>query len=309
MKKILVGIIAVILAASFQGCKNKPANKPTLLVVKKPSLGPCTNCKTLNGVDEVTAKAMINVFQSFEKNDNSPLPTSVWFSNKTIHSIDSLLNAEIAIQEKADPNRRDITSGIRIYFACDPSVTTPPLKTSILLVSTYDSLKYPSGKSPHRDYYVHNASFLSSQTGEVSHNTKEPGARLYKQNILKFLIRTGKCIIKKDHLITASQSYNWVKNYVGSKIPINTFSEWFDLNFFDDLDEELQNKKNHPDGVRIYFAFRDQDPDHTNIKNRHVFVIITTKSDNNVHRDYFDCKTPSYPIGGDNGELCQPNCQ
>ena len=92
--------------------------------------------------------------------------------------------------------------------------------------------------------------------------------------------------------------------------PLIPKANGFELGLIDDLKNELLNKKNHPDGVRIYFAFRDEDPDHPGSATaRHVCVIMTTKKGiNNKHVDYYDCKTKVYTVGGDNGELCPDHC-
>jgi len=317
MKLFFIGILTLFSAALFQGCEQKspdsrkaatPKKTPTF-VCKKPTAISCKNCRTLNGVDQETAIKMMTAFCNFKDNDTKPLPTSVWFSKEIIHSIDSLLHAEIAVQLQAIPNRKDTTDGIRIYFACD---TAPgnnyPLNTSILLVSTKYDLKPKTDQSSHRDYYDHDAKFLTAPFGKVSHDSNEAGARLY-HTLYLCLSKNPPCIVSPDHIITCKQAHNWVNNHVQNKnhIAINTLSEWFDLTFFDTLDHELYKKK-RPDGVRIYFAFRDHDADHPSLDNRHVFVLMTTKKAGKNHRDYFNCEVESYPWGGDNGELCPTYC-
>ena len=228
MKKLvllMLSISIIVACKSKTGSSSDDSVKKVTQPLKKQQNGNAGTKVTLNGIDSATASAMKKQFEIYEKNDKTPQPTSVWFSSSSLFSIDSLLHAEIAAEKKENPNRTDLTSGIRIYFACDPSTNSYPLNTSVFLVSTFDSLKYPAGKSPHRDYYTHNASFLSSPFGKPSHDVHEPGARLYHKLFICPLKSDG-CIIPV-HFITCKQAHNWVNNFVKGNGPINTQSEWF----------------------------------------------------------------------------------
>ncbi|HWZ13592.1 MAG TPA: hypothetical protein VNW95_00035 [Mucilaginibacter sp.] len=296
MKKLA---LIIVVGLVINACKQPKSNQKVSNVLLEPTSG-----VTLNGIDSAAARAMIDTFKKYKGSETAPLPTSVWFSKETIHSIDSLLHAEIVTQKKSDSTRKDTTDGIRLYFACDPTVLKPHLKTTVLFVSTFDSLIYPKGKSPHRDYYSHNASFLAAKTGEVSHDKNLTGALLY-QTKYTCPPKPANCSISPDHLITCEQAHRWVQNH--GKNSINTTSEWFDLKLLDYFDKEIHNNKNNPDGLRIYFAFRDKDDDHPSIINRNIFLFITTKDVNKVHTDYFECEEIHH-IVGDNGELCPDVC-
>jgi hypothetical protein len=286
---------------------------------------------SLNGIDSATSIAMITHFQNNKNRDTVPVTTSVWFSREMIHDIVILLVAERKTQTArrgtgADSldTTMDLTDGIRIYFASDPTVNTVPLKTSVILVSTKDcgiSLDSPasckSGKR-HHDYYTHlpNADLfkVGSLSGQLCNgNNNCIGDSLYTTGVN--YIDDPNCSVL-PHNISRKLAEQMVHGF--GNHPINTTSEWFDLFFWEALDENLIYS-----GIRIYFSTHPKTPSqYTSL--RDALVITTTKFDTETgtNVDYFDCPTSatyrakynsahlgtSTSPGQDNGELCPFNC-
>jgi hypothetical protein len=209
-----------------------------------------------------------------------PVPTSVWFSKNMIHNMVTLLSTEKAPGgQKAD--------GVRIYFAYVNGQNT------ILLVSTYayDHDNVPS-KTKHQDYFDHDVDkdlFKNSGNiaGEVCHdyspnNLCDNGAQLF-QNCPTPCPVDANCNTGNLHYITRKYGQSMVWNF--GTDTIQTKSEWFDLDLFEQIDAE-----NDYDGVRIYFG-KHSDSDLI-FPNKDVFVIVTTKTGlvADTHIDNFNCK-------------------
>lgn len=255
---------------------------------------------SLNGLDQTSAQNMIKYFCKTKGHDTSPTPNSYWFNKDELHSVVSLMKSEIA-------NSDESKYGIRVYFASDPSVTTPPFNTSIILVSTFDSLNTPPNKSKHRDYYEHNFQSPPVYIGQINSGAKVRGARLYKKNKP---CTSGDCGTSSTlHYLNCENSYKAVKEFGADTI--NTVSEWFDFRFIEALDGAIYNNTKL-DGLRIYFA-KGKRYDYP--EERHFFVLTPTKKrflSRKNHNDYYKC-LPGIDMKElkgyyDNGELCPNNC-
>jgi hypothetical protein len=312
MKKLLlaIGIAFVVVSCSQSNTKNEEGKAKALT----PSL---TAYKSLNGVDAIDAASRIQNFKDLTSQDVRPMKQSVWIKKEMLHDIVLMLDAEK--QQGISEGRTDITDGIRIYFASDPSstTTTHPLTTSIILVATKDNgasandeISCPSRRR-HLDYYEHSANAILYKLGSYEQNCSDgatcPGATLYNCPSCSSL---PGCT-STPHDIPLPVALKMVADFHDHAI--NTYGEWFDLGLFEILDKETRHN-----GIRIYFATR---PTSSNIdlSNRDAFVITTTEGTQNT--DYYDCETAiayrnlykakyvhARTPPQDNGELCPKNC-
>ncbi|MGZ3814952.1 MAG: hypothetical protein ACXVB0_23315 [Mucilaginibacter sp.] len=305
MKKLLIGVFAIIIAIVFSQCNCSPS---------------ATTGRTLNDIDEVTAGKMMQHFEDLKGSDNAPVTETFWISKEMIHDIVTLLHSEI--QQQKARGRKDTTDGVRIYFASDLSVSTYPLNNKILLVSTKENGKAlpgaqgcRSGKR-HLDYYEHSASadlFKLSNHEIPCVSAGCPGCLLYNSS------NPPGTVCNLPHDIPVSEAEEMV-HYFMQNHTINTLGEWFDLCFFETMD-----RAKTPNGIRIYFARHKTCSVDPSKSFRDAFVITTTKRDpkTGITVDYFDCDEDlgkSYQaayqakyqiLGGvpaDNGELCPTNC-
>ncbi|AMR34269.1 hypothetical protein A0256_23855 [Mucilaginibacter sp. PAMC 26640] len=279
---------------------------------------------SLNGIDRVNAYAMIDDFKSRGNGDASPTKMTFWFSKTMISNMIALLEAEIAEQQKLDPNREDVMDGVRIYFGSDPTSTGYPLKMSVILVSTIDnglstalSCRGKSGKQ-HFDWYEHDKNApLFTSSGQILGAACEGssncgGALLYRKSGVSD--RPG--CLGIPHSIPRNIAEEMVEAF--GKNPINTTGEWFDLLLFKSIVSDPD-----VDGMRVYFARNLKSSEYES--ERDAFIITCTKFNNTkkISEDYFGCLpfqnykqefekkyfvdflTPAL----DKGELCPDNCR
>jgi hypothetical protein len=305
MKKLslFAGVVIITIACSFSTFK-KPNDRVNLKqrtypksIVKSSHAKPPAYDETLNGVDEKTARGMIDFFKNKIYNQAKFTKLNFWFGINVVNDIVTLLH-----DEKAD--------GIRIYFVCDTQNTA---NMSILLVPTTRVGNVPS--EVHQDYYLHSSSEqLFTDKGIAGLQYKEgesSGAKLYT--------RSGEAddpscdFPHHPHYLKRADAENMVIGF--GKNNINTRAEWFPTSVFEDI---ISNKRT--DGMRIYFATHaDTVSEDTTYRKRDAFVIATTEkdiSDSTNHNDYFDCvaflnlNIPRHRLipGQDNGSLCPNNC-
>ena len=241
----------------------------------------------------------------------------------------TLLKKEKADQLAADPSRNDVTDGVRIYFASDPNVTGPQLSTSIMLVSTKDNgasaLPYAVCRSrrKHLDYYDHDPNDdlfkFTIGTGLICNGGITCGGNVLYQPCTSCGSITN--CLQLPHNITPLQAHHMAQNF--GKAPINTLSEWFDLDMFDAI-----NSTPGISGIRIYFGTNDviTTGPLKPLSIRDAFVIAATthntstgaEDDNldcNITRKFLNMYNDKYHTdsshdipGQDYGELCPNNC-
>jgi len=316
MKKMLLifGIITIIMSCNSTN-KNSNTGSSTKDTVNTKKTGGLVY-KTLNGVDQIQALAMIEKFDTtcYQKQKLSSL--NFWFSRAVINDIVNLIKDDSVRQINAAHH----VDGIRVYFASDIAV---PSNISILLVTTVDSTSSATD-SLHHDYYCHaDSELLFSDTGiagTVYKPGQSKGANLYKANVLGIFDDLTCNFGKHPHYIRRAMAHKMVVAF-GNDI-VNSRGEWFPKDLFEDM-----TNSQRCDGMRIYFAKHPPKGNTTTaFNNRDAFVIATTQEDKTNkfnHNDYFDCTTfeqsvkkhaPSpfvYRInvaGQDNGSLCPNNC-
>ena len=313
MKKLLIGILIILIAVSCKENKAKVATPMTPII---------SVYKTLNGLDATDAAKKIQNFQDFTSLDRKPSVRSFWISKEMLHDIVLLLTSEK--QQQIAEGRADITDGIRIYVTSDgkATVSTHPINISIALVSTKDNgasseeaQSCPTGRR-HLDYYDHSVNALLYSLRSFEQNCLNEagcaGATLYNCPSCPGL---PGCT-STPHDIPLPMAIQMVSNFHDH--PINTHGEWFDLGLFEILDKETRHN-----GIRIYFSTY---PKISNkyLSERDAFIITTTEDPNNTgtNTDYYDCTTAaaykklydskkyahSRTLPQDNGELCPNNC-
>jgi len=305
MKKILLWLIALVTVSSnFECCSSCSVKNSTIATAAANAIiTHIKSSKALNGIESDRSGRMIQHFIDLKQMDATPMAVSVWLDKDLINSIDTLLNTE-----KKDPNRKDKTDGVRLYFSADPAITATrigQLYNSILLISTKNIKATVPAISDHVDYYDHNADFLNSPiTQYIKYNMYDPGALLYNRTSPCAIEEACKMDTKNSHYVSCDSAYKWVGQHNAG--PINTISEWFDLSFLDDLNSAI--KANNLSGIRIYFAKGYIEPiSPTPLLQRNVMLLVPTIDDGNVHKDYYKCLNKFTEIF-DKGELCPYKC-
>lgn len=298
MKNLLLWILLVVPIASFKLSKTSKISK---------AIEPKNLVTTLNGYSYAQANAM--TYFSLGTTDNTPQKTQVLFSSKIVYAWYNILYAERQQMIGLSPH----PDGIRIYISRTlPSTESPKHQNNgVIIVSTFakDTIINGGKTIIHKDYYNHpdTASLfdINPRTGDIKHDkNSDNGASLYKS----CHCNTPLCDASDNHEITISEAEKMVQSFRYIPIfrngSINTQAEWFDFSFLKTLHDDLAKSKD--DGIRIYFA-RGTSKGYTLHKVKFVVTLIK----NNV--DDFKCyhafiMPPNKDIG-DNGELCQPNCQ
>ncbi|EHQ27965.1 hypothetical protein [Mucilaginibacter paludis] len=285
MKKLLLGLCALLsVAFLFLRFDNAPERKTRQVTVNK----------TLNGIDEVTARQMIANFDSNYLKDVGPKSLSVWYSVDQIRAINNLLIAEHASKN---------TDGVRFYFGCDkPAAGTTKLKTKLLLVSTVSRPFTDSTISTHVDYYTHTASFLNVEAGLLSNGNAtqvmKHGGFLYNANAPA----EGTCGNPSGHFLTSGLAYKWVQarcenNSNRDDSVYNTKSEWFPYCFLTSLFSVIADASHHFSGLRIYEGKGLVSKKAKKKNPRDVFILMPTQSAGQMDRDYPDCLEQYLPNG------------
>lgn len=315
MKKLLLAISIALVIASCKESKRKKINSNDSLNVKTemPHSLSSPNGITLNGVSWSDANKMVSDFMS--DSSSSDPKTTIWLSKNWVDSVYK------ALADEQDNNVG--TDGFRIYFAKRLDDITKKMRNSIVIVSTrnngYD-VKAESD-SDHLDYYEHSSQFLhklSQDRGLTEDWSGDPNSTLLYYD--SKYCADDNCNITAINNIPCIDAYNAVTNFVNlNPNLINTHSEWFSIRVLWALKEELdaalsQRPKAIPaDGIRIYFAKNTEVVKKPKHKNRHSFIIVTTKADtvngNVFHKDYFNCYSKQKAnYTNDNGEQCPDNC-
>jgi hypothetical protein len=291
MKKSVFGIFAVLIAALFCGCKNKPASIATVTGVQK----------TLNGFSYNDAKTMMDNFKGSFIDPNKvsasqfTTPTSLYafYDYAQIKEMNDLLSAE----PQAD--------GIRIYLGTEndikhytPGVTK--VKYHMFIVTTSG----PVGGHIHINYYDHNAPYLnlSARFGDAKQNDENNGA---SQGAKLFGTKPAldNCKNLNDHYIDNAKAFKWVQKRCktcsvknGSKaydLGYNTRGEWFNICFIKGLFNAILDTKNKLSGLRIYLGNGYVDTKKTGEGNRDVFILFPTQQKDskatNPHEDFYQC--------------------
>ncbi|RKR80330.1 hypothetical protein BDD43_0427 [Mucilaginibacter gracilis] len=317
MKNLLFGLSVLLFAASCGQNKGSTAFPGATAAEAKmrPMLPPASvKALSLNNIDKATALKMIDHFARYSAHDNKPSIVSYWISWDMLNAMVTMLDKELAAQTST--SKPGPIDGVRIYFAADPSVTTFPLKPTIILVSTKDSGDFSPQERLHHDYYEHaaNDALFSLNSIVQPGVAAAPGAKLYAVSGERDDVNC----VPLPHNITRDKAEKMVMGFKNHAI--NTVSEWFDLNMF-----EVLAKDPHHYGLRIYYATHPNTD--TGIEGRDAFVITTTLYDAaaRANVDVFDCsvisnvrksynknkkaRSPLFPPpGDDNGELCPYNC-
>lgn len=299
MKKLsLLGCIALLIA----GCKGCGDN-PQQGTARTTSEEYFKHTKTLNGVEQAKVPNLIKLFKDDMANPK-PDVQNFFISREMLSKIVALLEYE---KNNTLPGK-DSTDGLRIYFA----KSAKGAKASLLLVSTH-TFKPTTAQQykTHDDYYDHSSALADDLFKNVSdlsipaYDDQRPGARIYKpSNTIE-----PPCNTAGSHYITRTVAEDMVARFKGQ--PINTYAEWFDINFLSGL---LKDPK--CTGIRIYLGRHDEK--HIKYPNQVAFVLIPTHLINNVDEDNFDCdilkdfyksdKSADKINPYDNGELCPTNC-
>ena len=278
--------------------------------------------KSLNNIDSSTAQAMIAKFNSLHSADKTPQVCSYWIPKATLHNIVSILN-----KEKQGKTGIGATDGIRIYFAYDLAANSGNLINRIILVATHDNGVFSGSTRKHKDYYYHNASdplFSMSNYGStfIGNSTNSvPGALLFE--VCSNCVDNPNCP-PSSHSISRASAETMVHNFYQHPHPIQNYSEWFDLNLLNYLDNDLTSS-----GIRIYIASSNTSsswliPSST-ISDR--FILTETSIDpiTKANTDNFSCSTTTAITSlattasgtgngssgtppQDEGELCPQNC-
>jgi hypothetical protein len=264
----------------------------------------------LNGVLMKDALSMESDFETnyYEKQKLTQL--NIWFNINVVKEIVKVLKDDSINQVSASHK----VDGIRIYFSNNKATST----INILLVTTVDS----SFNGLHHDYYTHDSSeplFTDvDRVGKVYTKGEDKGANLYKWRLFGFADDITCNFKDHPHYIKRHTGRKMV-NAFGSDV-VNTKAEWLPMSVFEDVVSDP-----NCDGMRIYFGKHPaKDRVDTIYNNRDAFVLVTTKSSNNYHKDYFNCSTFQESVdkhtrqpfaehilisGTDNGELCPDNCE
>jgi len=313
MKKLVFGVFAVLITAFLlPGFKNK-SSKPRL---------PATVQQTLDGVDELTARQMINNFANNYDLDTGPKSVSIFYPISQINTINNLLIAENA-------NASIATTGVRFYLGSNqPLDGATKLNVSILMVSTMGRQAPNSNhSSTNGDYYIHAAGILS--TTEIGVPTDDNGAGVLKQGGLLYGANPPApsvlCSKPSPHYLAEGLAYSWVqKRYENSSTDdpsaYNTKSEFFSYCFINSLFTTLIN--NNYSGLRVYLG----EGTDKNGNLRDLFILVPTKLVNGQNQDDYDClenlnpnfcradsgSSPHFTNGAgggyDEGELCPDVC-
>jgi len=252
---------------------------------------PTTVQKSLNGYSQNDVLTMTACFAKNYQQDISSKSISAWYSIDQIQNINNLLLEEVDTVG---------TDGVRFYFGCtQPAEGTTKLQVSIFPVSTKPQQPDNAGQSNHGDYYDHTADYLV--TGEpfgaaIDDNAAQGitlGASLYNT----VAPPSDVCNNPSNHYIDGNEAYAWVRkrcelNSACDQSPLNTRSEWFSWCFITSLfNSIIQSRQTfNLDGLRIYLGKGYIDPDHPELGERDVFVLVPTQAGSNgTHLDYYSC--------------------
>lgn len=321
MKKILLGVAAILLLASFLlAFKSK--------YLKTTPLSPIT--ATLNGVDDKTAIAMIDNFAKNYDKDIGAKSVSAWYNVDQLKAINTLL-----MKEHKDQSIQ--TDGVRIYFGSDAPVSPGNTKLTnikIFLVSTKPRIPLDPNKSDHIDYYNHSDDFLKTEIGIATDDNgdlvRNQGGSLFNQKPPL----SGACYKPSTHFLPGGLAYIWTQaRYEHGPKPdlsaYNTKSEWFSYCFINYILTVITDTNKSFTGLRIYLGkgFVDKKK-----RIRDVFILVPTYSVGQLNGDSYNCLEDllSYPCkenekllkvdkfhrfpytkdggGYDEGELCPDVC-
>ncbi|MDB5123933.1 MAG: hypothetical protein JWP94_2062 [Mucilaginibacter sp.] len=285
MKKLVIGMLTLLITASFYQGYKKPLSTSRQAPFQK----------TLNGYDRQRALGMISNFKGRYAKDYGLKSISAWYSKADIQNMLDLLT-----KEGNDPNI--LTDGVRFYFGSETAPGTTKLDVKILLVSTMAKTPVaPDHTSQHGDYYDHTANYLGSAnvTGDAM---QDAAGHVFQNRGLLYgsqsPIPNVKCPNPDAHLILGNDAYNWVQRRhdkddngippLRDKSAYNTESEWFDICFISSLFSAVVNPNNNLDGIRVYLGngrkVKNQPP-----TKRDVFILVPTRAKGSYHQDAYDC--------------------
>lgn len=316
--------MASMFAIMLAGCKSE-CDKLAEDAKAAAMHSPTGDGMTLNGVSAVNAGKMMQQFLSRKDDDKNPVPMSFLINKDMIHNIATVLKQEYSadsIKKGGDTSDKlkDLTDGVRIYFASDPSVNESPLKNTILLVLTKDGgpveqgvLHSKTGRK-HKDNYTYSKDALLFHMRQYEIpvvGAKCPGCLLYDPQ------EPTAPLCNSPHSISRAQAHDMIIAFNGHEI--NTEAEWFDIDFWKTLDK-LPKPFN---GIRVYFARHNlyTTPERAHVSDRNAVIITTTKRQGGFDIDDFDCykelakyfanykKMFTKGDPKDNGELCPDNCE
>lgn len=285
MKKVVIGILTLLITASFYQGYKKVLSTSRQASVKK----------TLNGYDYQRALDMISNFKKRYTNDHGLKSISAWYSKADIQNMLDLLT-----KEGNDTNI--LTDGVRFYFGSETALGTTKLDVKILLVSTKAKTPVaPNNTSLHGDYYDHADTYFGSAnvTGDAMQNAAaqmlQNGGLLYNA---QSPIPNVTCLNPDAHLILGNDAYNWVQRRhdkddngippLRDKSAYNTESEWFDICFISSLFSTVVNPNNNFDGIRVYLG-NGRKIKNQPLTKRDVFILVPTRAKDSYHQDAYDC--------------------
>lgn len=284
MKKILIGLgISLLAVACSQPAKqNVEGGKHT--VTGRDTMP--ADAITLNGLTTDEANLMAGGYN--EDANASSKTLSFWLN---IAWVDNAYDLLFKKNPEAD--------GIRIYTGMKDG------KNTLIITATTEAGTnelVPSGKN-HKDLFVKDDAFLRTVAAHDSAEyTPGNGATLYNPDAQ---CPTNDCGVELTNHISCDTAHLYVQNFMKSTITINLSSEWYSktliANIYNELHAALANKV-PADGIRIYFG--------RNLDKRDTFIIVTTKSEDGVHKDYYECYYKNSAPGGgyDHGEICPTSC-
>lgn len=288
MKKIFLGLslAAMIVACSQPKDQNKAeSSKPKR--AQRDTMP--ADAFTLNGLNAKEANTMAD---GFTENGNASSTTlSYWLSEQWVDNAYAILFKE---NPEAD--------GIRIYMGLQDG------KSTIIITPTQEvgmSASATSGKD-HKDFFIKDNAFIHTNAAHDSAEYKPSvGASLYNP---KMKCTDDGCGIELTNHISCDSAQTFVQAFMKHAITINTFSEWYPKSLIENLYNELHAAnaaKVNADGIRMYIG--------RNGAGRDTFIIVTTKTENGVHTDYYECYYKGKGHHGrgddfDHGEECPTSC-